>query len=144
MFDKLIDPGRVIARIIKQCAGPLGNSAQHTLNYNIRVLGRRGVLVLNAVAGMDQLAMIRQQTPAILAATDFDAGNTYADFNSGTDKVAAYGLAALVAGGVAAKTGVFAKLIALVIAGKKVILAGIAALALAARKLFSRDKSNTA
>src|SRR5262249_40953235 len=29
-----------------------GDSERHTLNYSIRILGRRGVLVLNAVAGM--------------------------------------------------------------------------------------------
>ena len=36
-----------------------GTDMDHTLNYNIRVLGRRGVLVLNAVAEMKQLAVIR-------------------------------------------------------------------------------------
>jgi uncharacterized membrane-anchored protein len=36
---------------------------ENTLNYNIRILGRRGVLVLNAVAGMAQLQDIENQTP---------------------------------------------------------------------------------
>ena len=36
-----------------------GSEAEHTLNYNIRILGRRGVLVLNAVSGMKQLDAIR-------------------------------------------------------------------------------------
>src|SRR5262249_23061071 len=34
------------------------DGSEHTLNYNIRVLGRRGVLVLNAVASMHQLPTI--------------------------------------------------------------------------------------
>lgn len=38
-----------------------GSTSQHTLNYSIRILGRRGVLVLNAVAGMSQLPLIPQQ-----------------------------------------------------------------------------------
>ena len=38
---------------------------ENTLNYNIRVLGRRGVLVLNAVAGMAQLPDIEAATPSI-------------------------------------------------------------------------------
>ena len=32
----------------------------HTLNYDIRVLGRYGVLSMNAVAGMDQMAQVKQ------------------------------------------------------------------------------------
>jgi hypothetical protein len=39
-----------------------GSEGDHTLNYNIRILGRRGVLVLNAVSGMKQLDAIRAQT----------------------------------------------------------------------------------
>ncbi len=117
-----------------------GDNQQHTLNYNIRVLGRKGVLVLNAVAGMDQLAQIKSQMPAVLAATNFKAGNSYADFNSSTDKVAAYGIAALVAGGVAAKLGVFAKLFALLIAFKKALLIGLVALGAAIKKFFGIKK----
>src|SRR5205814_4303057 len=85
-------------------SGETGN----TLNYNIRVLGRRGVLVLNAVAAMLQLPEIEKNTPKILAAIDFNPGNRYADFSEASgDKVASYGIAALVAGGVAAKLGLF-------------------------------------
>ena len=116
----------------------IGQSDQHTLNYNIRVLGRKGVLVLNAVAGIDQLALIRQRTPTILAATDFNQGHSYGDFNASTDKIAAYGLAALVAGGLAAKTGMIAKLIALLIAGKKVVALGVIAVVAVVRKFFGR------
>ena len=121
-----------------------GSDASHTLNYNIRVLGRRGVLVLNAVAAMDQLPVIREQTPAILAATDFDPGSSYTDFNGDTDKVAAYGLAALVAGGIAAKTGLIAKLVALALAGKKVLGAILVALWVGLRKLFQRRQARDA
>jgi uncharacterized membrane-anchored protein len=51
------------------------------LNYNIRILGRRGVLVLNSVAGMSQLPKIERSTSAILSAVEFHSGNRYADFN---------------------------------------------------------------
>lgn len=85
-----------------------GNETENTLNYNIRILGRRGVLVLNSVAGMSQLPEIQSNTPAILSAVNFNSGNRYADFNPASgDKVASYGIAALVAGGVAAKLGFF-------------------------------------
>jgi uncharacterized membrane-anchored protein len=103
-------------------------SKANTLNYNIRVLGRKGVLVLNAIANMNQVSEIRAQMPTVVAATEFTSGNRYADFDSSTDKVAEYGLAALLAGGVAAKLGLFGKLFALLLAFKKLIVVGVLAL----------------
>lgn len=111
---------------------------EHTLNYDIRVLGRDGYLSLNAVAGMGQLVQIKEEMPKVLAMTDFDAGQRYSDFNASTDKVAAYGIGALVAGTLAAKAGLFAKLFAVLLAFKKVLIAGLVALAAAVRKFFSR------
>jgi len=108
------------------------------LNYNIRILGRRGVLVLNAVSSMSQLAEIEQVTPSILTAVDFQEGHRYVDFNPSTDKVATYGLAALVAGGVLAKAGFFKMILAAILAGKKLVLIGIAALAGILKKVFGR------
>lgn len=90
-----------------------GDSDVNTLNYNIRVLGRKGVLVLNFVANMDQLAEIEASVPAVLAATEFNPGQRYAEFDPDLDTVAAYGLGALVAGKVAAKTGLLALLLVL-------------------------------
>lgn len=117
------------------------NVGEHTLNYSIRVLGRKGVLELNAVAGMSQLAAIRQDMKDVVGCADFTQGNRYADFNSSTDKLAAYGLAALVAGGVAAKTGLLAKLIAMALALKKVIILAFAGAAAWLRRLFKRKAS---
>lgn len=102
-------------------------SNENGLNYHIRVLGREGVLVLNAVAGMDQLAQVGSEMKKLTAFTDFTPGNRYADFDGKTDKLADYGLAALVAGGVAAKLGLFGKLVALMLAFKKAILVAVAA-----------------
>ncbi len=106
-----------------------GDAEGETLNYNIRILGREGVLVLNAVAGMDQLDEIKPQLQRVVGFTEFTDGNRYADFDSSTDRTAAYGLAALVAGGVAAKAGLFAKLFALLIAFKKLLIVGVLAAA---------------
>jgi uncharacterized membrane-anchored protein len=115
-----------------------GDQPENTLNYNIRVLGRRGVLVLNAVAGMTQLQEIEQATPAILAAVDFNPGNRYADFSATSgDKIATYGVGALVAGGVAAKAGLFKGLFALLLGAKKFVIIALAAVAVAVRKFFA-------
>lgn len=105
-----------------------GNSADHQLNYNFRLLGRRGVLVLNAVADMSQLKLIESSTPAILGAVNFQEGHRYADFTEGTDKVATYGLAALIVGGVAAKAGLLKGLWIAILALKKFIIIALVAL----------------
>jgi uncharacterized membrane-anchored protein len=99
--------------------------SQHTLNYDVRVLGREGVLSMNAVAGMSQLNSIQRDMTSLQAIADFNPGHRYAEYNAKTDKLAAYGLGALVAGGVAAKLGFFAKLLAFAMAAKKLVIAGV-------------------
>lgn len=115
--------------------------AENTLNYNIRVLGRKGVLVLNFVAGMSQKPVIDQQIDSVLAMADFDQGSRYEDFNPDLDTVAAYGIGALVAGKVAAKTGLLA---AALIFLKKFGIIIFAAVAAFFGKLFKRNKATPA
>ena len=118
-----------------------GSTAENTLNYNIRMLGRRGVLVLNAVATMEQLPEIERSAPKILSAVDFNPGNRYTDFDAGSgDRIATYGIAALIAGGVAAKVGLFKSLWLAILAGKKLIIIAIAAIAAWFRKLFGKKQ----
>jgi len=117
---------------------------QHTLNYDVRVLGREGVLSMNAVAGMNQLGSIRQDMGSLLQLADFNAGYRYEEYNKGTDKLAGYGLAALVAGGVAAKLGFFAKAFALILAAKKIIFAGLIAAGGVISKWFKGKKEPAA
>lgn len=114
--------------------------SENTLNYNIRALGRRGVLVLNAVAGKSQLATVEQQMPKLLPMVSFNEGHRYSDFIPGTDTVAAYGIGALVAGKLAAKAGFFKVLIGLLIAGKKLIPLALLGIAGAAKALWSRRR----
>lgn len=114
---------------------------QTTLNYSIRVLGREDVLELNAVAAMADLQTIKQETPKILSFTNFTDGNRYADYDAKTDKLAPYGLAALVAGGIAAKAGLFAKIGVALLAFKKFIILGLVAIAGFFGKLFKRKRS---
>ncbi len=117
-----------------------GTESVHTLNYNIRVLGRRGVLVLNAVATMDQLAAVRGGMGKVIGFVDFADGNRYADFVPGTDKVAEYGIAALIAGGIAAKAGFFKLLLAGIIALKKLIVVALVAIGAFFKRIFGKKK----
>ncbi len=115
-----------------------GGEPGTTLNYNIRMLGRRGVLVVNAIANMNQLQTIEQSTPEILGMINFNEGHRYVDFNPKSDKVAAYGIAALVAAGVAAKLGLFKLLWVFVLGAKKLIIVVVAVIATWFKKLFRR------
>lgn len=118
---------------------------ENTLNYDIRILGRRGVLDLDAVASMHQLPEIQNQTQDILAMVNFDQGSRYADFDPKVDKVAKYGIAALVAGGVAgvaAKLGLFKLIWVAILALKKFIILGFLAIAAFFKKVF-KGRSNT-
>jgi len=121
-----------------------GSENEHTLNYNIRMLGRRGVLVVNAVASMTELPAVKAATPALLSMVNFQEGHRYADFNDDTDKVATYGLAALVAGGFAAKAGFFKALWLGILAFKKFILIALIALGGWAKKLWDAARQRKA
>lgn len=114
-----------------------GGSTEHTLNYNIRILGRRGYLVLNAIGGMGQLKTIEAASPKLLGMVDFNAGHRYADFNASSDKVAEYGLAGLVAGGVAAKLGFFKWLWVALLSMKKLLVLVVIGIGAGFMKLIS-------
>ena len=117
-----------------------GENANHTLNYNVRILGRKGVLVMNAVSAMDQLPLISERMEQVLAFSDFNKGHRYSDFDPGMDKVAAYGVAALIGGKIAAKVGLLAKLGGLLLAFKKFFIVGILALGSLFSRFFKRRK----
>ncbi|RYD36699.1 MAG: DUF2167 domain-containing protein [Verrucomicrobiaceae bacterium] len=112
---------------------------ENTLNYDVRVLGRKGVVSLNCVAGMAQLEKVKSRTPELVSMTKFNSGHAYADFNPKTDEKAAYGIAGLIAGSaIAAKTGLFKGIWLAILAGKKFILLGVLAVGGLLKKLFSR------
>jgi len=119
-----------------------GAESDNTLNYNIRILGRRGVLVLNVVARMAQLKEVESANPTILTMVNFTQGNTYKDYIPGTDKLASYGLGALVAGGLLAKTGLLKWLLASVLAFKKFIVIGLVALFAFIKSLFVKKPTS--
>ena len=116
----------------------------HSLNYDVRVLGREGVLSMEAVARMDMLEQVRTEMRPLLDVAEFNEGYRYAEFNSKTDRMAEYGLGALIAGGVAAKLGLFAKLGVFLLAMKKFIVVGLIAIGSFIAKLFGKKKDQAA
>lgn len=85
-----------------------GSDSLSTLNYNLRVLGKDGVFVLNAVATISELNEVKPAIAPVLASVEFEKGSTYFDFNPEVDEVAAWTVGGLVAGKVLAKAGIFA------------------------------------
>ncbi len=99
-------------------------------NYDMRVLGRTGVMSVKLVANPNEVPKLVPEVRKILAGYHFKTGNQYAEWHAG-DKVAEYGLAGLITGGaavVAAKTGLLAKLFAVLAKGGKAIILAVGAL----------------
>ena len=119
-----------------------GDDDYNTLNYNIRVLGRKGYLNLNVIGNMEQLAEIEMQIPNILQAVSFNQGSRYEDFNPTTDRLADYGIATLIAGGIAAKTGLLAKLSILLLGLKKFLVVIVVAVGGLLSRLFGRKSKS--
>jgi uncharacterized membrane-anchored protein len=83
----------------------------NTLNYNLRVLGRKGVFVINAVASMNELPEVKSSISHVISSVEYKEGHRYADFTPGVDQVAAWTIGGLVAGKILAKAGFFALLL---------------------------------
>lgn len=81
-----------------------------TLNYDIRILGKQGVVIMQAVADMADCAQVVADEDLIVSSVQFNSGYAYSDFNPATDHVAEWTIGGLIAGKVMAKAGLFAKL----------------------------------
>ena len=90
-----------------------GSSDGHVvLNRMVKLLGRRGVMTVTAVTSPEEIATAAAATDALLGGYRFRPGSTYAEYVPGKDKLASYGLTALVAGGIGAaavKSGLLGK-----------------------------------
>lgn len=107
----------------------LASDRGESINYNTRLLGRKGVMEVTLICDNEQMTTIMPAFRSLLDGYDYISGEKYAEYQEG-DKIAKYGLAALVLGGAAvgaAKLGLFAY-IALFFkkAGKAIILVIVA------------------
>jgi uncharacterized membrane-anchored protein len=115
------------------------------VNFNVRLLGREGFVSATLVDDAGKIGAARPHLDRILDAFSYKQGNRYAEFRPG-DKLAKYGLAALVAGGagaVAVKTGLLAGLFKILAKGGKAIVllvvGAVAAIGRFLRRLFQND-----
>ncbi len=103
------------------------------------MLGRSGYLMLNAIGDMDVLDKFEKEKDVILASVSFNNGNKYANFDSKTDKLAAYGIGGLIAGKVLAKVGFFAVILKF---GKIIFLAIAAFFGKFRKRIFGTKKDD--
>jgi len=117
-----------------------------TVNFNVRLLGRKGYMSVTLVEDAQLIAAARPHLASIVDSFSYTSGHKYAEFRPG-DKVAEYGLVALLAGGAgaaAAKTGLFAAFFKVIAkAGKAIVVllvAAVAAIGRVIRALFSTER----
>jgi uncharacterized membrane-anchored protein len=94
--------------------------------------------VLNAVSAMSAFPAVKEGVKPILAAVEFKEGHKYSQFDPKLDKVAAYGLTGLVAGGLLMKAGFFKLLLVALLAAKKFVVIGFVALIAFFRRFFKK------
>jgi uncharacterized membrane-anchored protein len=107
------------------------------VNRMVKLLGRRGVMSATLVGSPDEMGSAIPQVNALLEGYRFTPGHTYAEYVPGTDKLAEYGLTALVVGGGAAalaKSGLLARL-------WKPIALGLVALGAGVKRFFFGGRS---
>ncbi len=107
---------------------------ENVINYNMRILGRNGVLNLNIVGDKHHWEDIKHETEIIRRSFRFKEGARYEDFDSNIDELAVMGVAGLVAGKLIAKFGIVAALSAI----WKWLAAGLLATLPFLRKYFKK------
>jgi len=114
-----------------------GEDQQTTVNFTTRLLGRTGVMSATLVSNPQNLERDVVEFKGALRDFNYNAGEKYAEFKQG-DKIAEYGLAALIVGGAAAaaaKSGAGKALFKFLAFG---VLAALAAIGAFLKRLFGK------
>ena len=112
-------------------------SKSQIVNYNTRLLGRRGVMEVTVVTEPAQLNASIQTFKGLIPGYTFVGGEKYAEFKPG-DHVAEIGLAALITGGaaaVASKKGFFAAIGIALVKFWKLLVLGVIGIGMWLRRL---------
>lgn len=120
----------------------LEGGGTRSVNFATKILGRHGFTTVVLACGVDDEPAAVAQLNQLLTGYRFNDGERYADWRPG-DKVAAYGLGALVLGGAAvaaSKAGLLKGAIAVLVAAWKLIVAGVVAALAFLRSRFGRRK----
>jgi uncharacterized membrane-anchored protein len=108
------------------------------INYNTYALGRDGYFSLNLLSNSARIANDKTAAHELLADLDYNTGKRYEDFSATTDRIAEYGLAALIGGIAVKKLGLLALGAALVLKFAKLIFVGVALVGAGVMRFFRR------
>ena len=114
-----------------------------SVNYQTKMLGRKGVMEAVLVCDGSQLDRILPTYQEILTGFNYEAGNSYAEYKKG-DKIAEYGLTGLMVGGAAfagAKLGLFGALLGFLKKAWYLVVAALVGIGSWFKRLFSRGKN---
>jgi len=118
-------------------------SDSEVVNFNTRILGRGGVMSAVLIADPQQLSAATNDFKSTLSGFTYSTGQRYSEYRPG-DKIAKYGLAALVTGGAAAiavKTGLWKVIVGALVAGWKFVAAALVAVFGGITKWFKRKSA---
>jgi uncharacterized membrane-anchored protein len=114
------------------------DDARKDVNYNTYALGRDGYFSLNLLSDSARIATDKSAAHELLANLTYQSGKRYEDFSASTDRIAEYGLLALVGGVAAKKLGLLALLLAFVLKFAKAIFVAVAVFGTGVVKFFRR------
>ena len=114
------------------------------VNYNVRLLGRKGVTKVTLIEDRTHVDATLPLFREILRSHQYSGGESYAEYRQG-DRIAQYGLGALVLGGAAAaaaKFGLFAPLILFIKKAWKVVAAAVVGAVMWIKNLITGRNKN--
>jgi uncharacterized membrane-anchored protein len=111
------------------------------VNYNTYALGREGYFKLDLLTDSQHVSTDKNAAKKLIGSLEYNSGKTYTDYKSSTDKLAAYGIAALVGGVAAKKLGLIALAAAFGAKFIKLIAVGAVVAGSAIVKLFRGKRS---
>jgi uncharacterized membrane-anchored protein len=120
------------------------SEGQPILNYNTRLLGRKGVMEVVLICKPEEFSATLPAFNGLIANHKFQSGESYAEYKPG-DKIAKYGLGALILGGgavAAAKLGLLGPVILFFKKGWKLVVVAIVAVASFFKKLLNKITGN--
>lgn len=137
------DSHEVIWSVATKAKGVPDDQAQG-VNYNTLVLGRQGYISLNLITALSSVETLKPTSKTLIDKLHFIDGKKYSDVNLATDKIAEYGLAALITGVAAKKLGLIALIAAFLAKFGKVIAVTLFGGGYWYKKYKAKQKSNDA
>jgi len=134
---------RLVWSLALRDRGAPANEPQ-TINYNTYALGRDGYFSLDLITGSDTIAADKGIAKDLLASLNYAPGKRYEDFTSSTDKVAEYGLGALIGVVAVKKLGLIGMLGLFLVKVWKLAAVAIAAGAAAVRRFLRKGGGDQA